>query len=72
VAPIIWEGRLYIDNSGSDIDQRSGQGEVGAWYIKIGQRGKGEAQLTKAFERNADEIWHYVHAGEGLLGVSAT
>jgi Tfp pilus assembly protein PilF len=47
----------------------TGQAEVGAWYIRTGQREKGEALLAKAFAKNSDELWHYVRAGEALLGV---
>ena len=48
----------------------SGQAEVGAWYIRTGQREKGEELLAKALARNPDEIWHYVHAGEAFLNVA--
>jgi tetratricopeptide (TPR) repeat protein len=47
----------------------TGQAEIGAWYIRIGQREKGEALLAQALERNPDEVWHYVRAAEALLGV---
>lgn len=47
----------------------TGQAEVGAWYIRIGNREKGEELFAKAFERNPDEVWHYVRAAEALLGV---
>jgi tetratricopeptide (TPR) repeat protein len=47
----------------------SGQAEVGAWYIRTGQREKGEELLTKAFARNPDELGHYVRAGEAFMGV---
>lgn len=47
----------------------SGQAEVGAWYIRTGQREKGEELLTKAFARNPDELWHYVRAAEAFLNV---
>lgn len=48
----------------------SGQAEVGAWYIRRGQREKGEELLTKAFARNADELWHYVRTAEAFLNVA--
>jgi tetratricopeptide (TPR) repeat protein len=46
------------------------QAEVGAWYIRTGQREKGEALMAKAFTINAEEFWHYVRAAEALLGVA--
>ena len=49
----------------------TGHAEVGAWYIRIGQREKGEEMFAKSFARNADEFWHYVRAGEALMGVPA-
>lgn len=48
----------------------SGQAEVGAWYIRTGQREKGEELLTKAFARNSDEVWHYMRAAEAFLNVA--
>jgi tetratricopeptide (TPR) repeat protein len=48
----------------------SGQAEVGAWYIRTGQREKGEELLTKAFARNGDELWHYVRTAEAFLNVA--
>jgi tetratricopeptide (TPR) repeat protein len=48
----------------------TGQCEVGAWYIRSGQREKGEALLAKAIAKNPDEVWHYVRAAEAYLGVS--
>lgn len=47
----------------------TGQAEVGAWYIRTGQREKGEELFNKAFARNPDELWHYVRAAEALLSV---
>ncbi len=48
----------------------TGQAEVGAWYIRTGQREKGEELLTKAFSRNPDEFWHYVRMAEAFLNVA--
>lgn len=48
----------------------TGQAEVGAWYIRTGQREKGEELLTKAFSRNPDEFWHYVRTAEAFLNVA--
>jgi tetratricopeptide (TPR) repeat protein len=47
----------------------TGQAEVGAWYIRTGQREKGEELFTKAFARNPDELWHYVRLAEAFLNV---
>jgi tetratricopeptide (TPR) repeat protein len=52
-----------------DSKDDTGQALVGAWYIRIGQREKGEALLAQAFQRNPDEVWHYVAAAEAFLGV---
>jgi len=48
----------------------SGQVEVGAWYIRTGQREKGEALLAKAFAENPDEFWHYVQMAEAFLDIA--
>lgn len=61
---------LFLRALAAEPKDDSGQAEVGAWYIRIGQREKGEELLTKAFARNSDDVWHYVRAGEALLGVS--
>lgn len=47
----------------------TGRAEIGAWYIRIGQRDKGEELLAQALTRNPDETWHYVRAAEAYLGV---
>lgn len=62
---------LFLKGLAAEPKDDSGQAEVGAWYIRIGQREKGEALLTKAFARNSDEVWHYVRAGEAFMGVSS-
>lgn len=61
---------LFLRALASDPKDDSGQAEVGAWYIRTGQREKGEELLAKAFSRSSDEIWHYVRAGEAYMGVS--
>jgi tetratricopeptide (TPR) repeat protein len=61
---------LFLRALSAEPDDDSGQAEVGAWYIRTGQREKGEAMLAKAFDKNSREIWHYVRAGEALMGVS--
>ncbi|HEY4365613.1 MAG TPA: hypothetical protein VGN07_00125 [Steroidobacteraceae bacterium] len=48
----------------------TGQAQVGAWYIRTGQREKGEELLAKAFARNDDQLWHYVRAAEAYLNVA--
>jgi tetratricopeptide (TPR) repeat protein len=53
----------------ADPKDDSGQAEVGAWYIRTGQREKGEALLAKALSRNGEEVWHFVRAGEAFLNV---
>jgi len=57
-----------LENSPKDD---TGQAEIGAWYIRIGQRDKGEQLLTQALTRAPDEMWHYVRAAEAYLGVPA-
>lgn len=47
----------------------TGRAEIGAWYIRTGQRDKGEELLAQALARNPDETWHYVRAAEAYLGV---
>lgn len=61
---------LFLRALAADPKDDSGQAEVGAWYIRTGQREKGEALLAKAFAKSSDDIWHYVRAGEALMGVS--
>lgn len=62
--------QLYLRSLAVDPKDDSGQAEVGSWYIRIGQREKGEELLARAFARNSDEVWHYVRAGEAFMGVS--
>lgn len=62
--------QLYLRALAVDPKDDSGQAEVGSWYIRIGQREKGEELLARAFARNSDEVWHYVRAGEAFMGVS--
>jgi tetratricopeptide (TPR) repeat protein len=54
-----------------DSKDDTGQALVGAWYIRQGQRDKGEALLAQAFQRNPEEVWHYIAAAEAFLGVPA-
>ena len=63
--------QLFLRALAAEPKDDSGHAEVGAWYIRIGQREKGEELLAKAFARNSDEIWHYVRAGEAFMGVPA-
>jgi tetratricopeptide (TPR) repeat protein len=62
--------QLFQRALAADPKDDSGQAEVGAWYIRTGQREKGEELLAKAFAKSSDDIWHYVRAGEALMGVS--
>jgi tetratricopeptide (TPR) repeat protein len=48
----------------------TGRAEIGAWYIRTGQRDKGEELLTQALAKNPDEMWHYLRAAEAYLGVA--
>jgi len=53
----------------ADAKDDTGQSEIGAWYIRNGEREQGEALLGKALAKNPEEVWHYVRAGEAYLGV---
>ena len=53
-----------------DPEDDSQRSEVGAWYIRVGQRAKGEEYLAKAFSMGRHDPSHYVRAAEALLGVS--
>jgi tetratricopeptide (TPR) repeat protein len=50
----------------------TGRAEIGSWYIRIGQREKGEALLDEAMQRDSEDLWHYVRAAEAFLGVPAS
>jgi tetratricopeptide (TPR) repeat protein len=63
--------QFYDRTIAADGKDDSAHAEIGGWYIRIGQREKGEALLAKALARNPDEAWHYVHAAAGYLGVMA-
>lgn len=62
--------QLFQRGLAADPEDDSGQAEVGSWYVRIGQREKGEDLLSKAIARNSDDVWHYVRAGEAYMGVS--
>lgn len=64
-ASMMYEKMLALDPKDD-----SSQAEVGAWYIRIGHREKGEAMLALAFERSPNEPGYYVRAAESLLGVA--
>jgi len=53
----------------ADPNDDTGQSEIGAWYIRTGQREKGEELLAKALAKNPEEVWHYVRASEAYLSV---
>jgi tetratricopeptide (TPR) repeat protein len=63
-ASAMYEKMLAIDPKDD-----SSQAEVGAWYIRIGQRAKGEALLAQALQRRPNEPGYYMRAAESLLGV---
>ena len=47
----------------------TGRAEIGAWYIRNGQREKGEELLGQALARNPDETWHYLRGAEAYHGL---
>jgi tetratricopeptide (TPR) repeat protein len=53
----------------ADPKDDTGQSEIGSWYIRIGQRDKGEELLAKALAKNPDDLWHFVRASEAYLSV---
>jgi tetratricopeptide (TPR) repeat protein len=53
----------------ADPKDDTGHAEIGAWFIRIGQRDRGEDLLAQAFNKNPGNVWHYVLAAEALLGV---
>jgi len=63
------EGQLGFQKVLVNPKDDTGQSEIGSWYIRVGQREKGEELIAKALNRNADEMWHYVRAAEAYLGV---
>jgi tetratricopeptide (TPR) repeat protein len=66
------EAENYFDRAlAADPKDDTGQSEIGAWYIRNGQRAKGEELLAKALARNPEEVWHYIRASEAFLGVPA-
>ena len=48
----------------------TGQAEIGSWYIRVGQRDRGEALVAQALQRSPDEVWTYVRVAEAFLGVA--
>jgi len=50
----------------ADPNDDTGQAEIGSWYIRIGQRDKGEALLGRALSKSPEEVWHYVRIAEAL------
>lgn len=57
---------LAADPKGRDD---TGRAVIGAWYIRTGQRDRGEELLAQALTKNPDELWHYLRAAEAYLGV---
>jgi len=62
---------LYEKMLAIDPKDDSSQALVGTWYMRIGQREKGEALLARALERRPSDSGYYVRAAESLLGVAA-
>jgi tetratricopeptide (TPR) repeat protein len=62
---------LYEKMLAIDPKDDSSQALVGAWYMRIGQREKGEALLERALQRRPGAAEYYIHAAESLLGVPA-
>lgn len=52
-----------------DPKDDTGRAEIGSWYIRSGQRAKGEELLAQALARNPGDLWHYIRAAEAYLGV---
>jgi tetratricopeptide (TPR) repeat protein len=65
-ATVLYERMLAIDPKDD-----SSQAVVGAWYMRLGQREKGEALLERALQRRPGAPDYYVRAAESLLGVPA-
>jgi tetratricopeptide (TPR) repeat protein len=63
-ASLFYEKMLAVDPKDD-----SSQAEVGAWYIRIGQREKGQELLAQALQRHPSEPYYYVRAAESLLHV---
>ena len=49
----------------------SSEAVLGAWYIRIGQRERGEALLAAALKRRPNDSDYYIRAAESLLRVPA-
>jgi tetratricopeptide (TPR) repeat protein len=52
-----------------DPSDDSNQAVLGTWYIRIGQRDRGEALLAQALQRRPNASDYYVRAAESLLSV---
>ena len=63
-ATALYERMLAIDPKDD-----SSQAEVAAWYIRTGNRAKGEALLAMALQRRPNESGYYVRTAESLLGI---
>ena len=57
--------KVFVKNKRDDV----GLSEVGAWYIRMGEREKGEELIRQALAINAKEVWHYVRAAEAYVGI---
>lgn len=61
----------YSKMLGLESESGSQEADVGAWYIRTGQRARGEEHLGRAFRLDPHEPAHYIHAAESLLGIPA-
>jgi tetratricopeptide (TPR) repeat protein len=52
-----------------DRNDDNERAEIGAWYIRLGQRDKGEELFSQAFAQNPEDVWHYLRAAEAFLAV---
>ena len=65
-ASALYERMLTIDPKDD-----SSQALLGAWYMRIGQRERGEMLLERALQRRQSAPDYYIRAAESLLGVPA-
>ena len=61
----------YSKMLGLESESGSQEADVGAWYIRTGQRARGEEHLGRAFRLDPHEPAHYIHAAQSLLGIPA-
>ena len=64
-ATVYYEKMMAVDPKDD-----SSQALLGAWYIRLGQREKGEDLLARAMKKSPTSSDYYVRAAESLLGVA--